>query len=130
MPAGYGIVRELFATCPSQTVEGIVLWIPMLPSDDAAAAAVQADVWPGNRVQHWWDGAWEMSRLFQRSLGLREPAWDVYLLYRPGIRWEGEAPPAPSFWMHQASDAGADPDLLLCGDPLRLVREFDRLIPE
>lgn len=58
----------------------------MLPSDDATAAAVQADVWSANRVQHWWDGAREMSARFQRSLALHQPAWDVYLPYRPGIR--------------------------------------------
>ena len=27
-------------------------------------------------------------------------AWDIFLLYRAGVRWE-EAPPAPDFWMHQ-----------------------------
>jgi hypothetical protein len=102
----------------------------MLPRDDAAAAAVQAGVGPGNRVQHWWDGRRAMSRLFQRSLGLHEPAWDVYLLYRRGMRWEGRVPPAASFWMHQLSDAGADPDLLLCRDPSRLAHELDRLVLE
>jgi hypothetical protein len=27
-------------------------------------------------------------------------AWDAYLLFAPGIEWD-EAPPPPSFWMHQ-----------------------------
>lgn len=27
--------------------------------------------------------------------------WDVYLLYPPGVRWEGSTPPRPAFWMHQ-----------------------------
>lgn len=104
----------------------------MLPGDDAtaAAAAMQGGSWSEDRVQHWWDGARQMSGLFQRSLGLREPAWDVYLLYRPGIRWEGEVPPTPSFWMHQLSDPVADPDHLLYRDPLRLAHKLDRLVPE
>jgi hypothetical protein len=37
-------------------------------------------------------------------LGLeREVAWDVYLVYPPGVVWEGETPPSPAAFMHQLS---------------------------
>jgi hypothetical protein len=36
------------------------------------------------------------------KLGLADGdlAWDVYLLFAPGIRWE-KAPPEPTSWMHR-----------------------------
>jgi hypothetical protein len=102
----------------------------MLVDDDAAAAAQQAGSWSDDRVQHWWDGAKEMSRLVAQTLNLHGPAWDVYLLYRPGIRWEEEVPPVPSFWMHQLSDPAAAPDRCLRRDPSRLARDLDRLLKE
>jgi hypothetical protein len=102
----------------------------MLAGDDGIAAATQAGSWSEDRVRQWWDGAREMSQLFAQTLGLQGPAWDVYLLYRSGIRWEGEVPPAPTFWMHQLADPAADPDFLLCDDASRLARELDRLTKE
>jgi hypothetical protein len=100
----------------------------MLADDDAVAAAQQAGSWSDDRVQHWWDEDKEMSRLFAQTLSLQGPAWDVYLLYSPGISWEEEVPPVPSFWMHQLSDPAAALDRYLRRDPSRLARELDRLI--
>lgn len=65
-----------------------------------------------------------MSGLWQPSLGLREPAWDVYLLFSTGIRWDTELPPSPAFWMHQLSDPVAAEDYVLYRDPSRLGREL------
>lgn len=56
-------------------------------------------------------------RLPQRN-GVQIPAWDVYLVYRPGDPWETPAP-APQHWMHQLS-WGAPPENKLAGDQLRL----------
>jgi hypothetical protein len=40
--------------------------------------------------------------MFQALINLTtEPAWDVYLVYEPGIEWNGSAPPEPTFFMHQ-----------------------------
>ena len=71
-----------------------------------------------------------MSWLWQRALGLREPAWDVYLLYPAGIPWDPEVPPSPAFWMHQLSDPVASEDRFLCRDPSRLGRELATLLKE
>ncbi len=44
-----------------------------------------------------------------KRLGLNRTAWDVYLLYAPGVKWIGDQPPMPTFWMHQLyPDTGAD----------------------
>lgn len=125
---GYGIVRELFGERRAAQLKGIVLWVPMLADDDAIAAAQQSGSRSDDRVQHWWDEDKEMSQLFAQTLGIQGPAWDVYLLYPPAIRWEGDVPPAPTFWMHQLSDPAAAPDRCLRYDPSGLARELDRLI--
>jgi len=40
--------------------------------------------------------------LFQGALQLPPGslAWDVYLIYPPGVKWEKE-PPKPVYWQHQ-----------------------------
>ena len=37
----------------------------------------------------------------------RQVAWDVYLVYKPGVKWEGPRPPRPTFWMHQLEGVDA-----------------------
>ena len=51
---------------------------------------------------------------------------DVYLAYKPAIRWEGEQPPQPTFWKHQLNSA--DPKLLLGANPTRLSTEVGKLL--
>lgn len=53
------------------------------------------------RTLHFWDGASASTRAVRATLNLSEDAWDVFLLYRPGAKWEGDNPPVPDFWMHQ-----------------------------
>lgn len=36
--------------------------------------------------------------------GRGKVAWDIYLFYPPGIRWEA-APPAPAAWFHQLDES-------------------------
>lgn len=102
----------------------------MLTPDNSDAAARQAKFWPDDRVHHWWDGGRELSSLFGQALGLQGRAWDVYLLYRPGVRWKEHVPPGPSFWMHQLAGPAVDPGLYLARDPSRLSMELDKLFEE
>jgi len=112
---GEGVVRTLFETSgDEQQLRGFMVWIPMMDADDQAAAGSQADRFEDARVRHLWDGEKELGEAFARTLGLKRTAWDVYLLYAPGIIWDGEGPPTPTFWMHQLPTAtGADHTALL-----------------
>jgi hypothetical protein len=91
-----------------------VVWIPILPDDDAVAAARAARSFDDDRVTHYWDGDRALGFSLGEALALppRDPgrrtgvAWDVYLLFGRGARW-GEALPVPSFWMHQLDDVPA-----------------------
>ena len=49
-----------------------------------------------------------------------EPAWDIYLFYRPGKEWKGSIPP-PDEYMHQMTESEwFDPEHLHTGENLVL----------
>jgi hypothetical protein len=81
----------------------------MLPSDSREAAGAQAASFVDRRLVQQWDGERASGNLMAKTLALKGSAWDVYLLYAPGVKWTGEHPPAPTFWMHQLrAEDGAD----------------------
>lgn len=57
----------------------------------------------GDDVHHYWDGERRVGASLRDFVGVDYPAWDVWLLYEPGVLWEGEAP-EPTWWEHQLSD--------------------------
>jgi hypothetical protein len=95
------VQHALFADVPSEHLVGFVVWVPMLggkASDVPDATTLQSDA----RVTHYWDGSNDLGAKYARILPVAGgPAWDVYMLYAPGIVWSGADPPKPSFWMHQ-----------------------------
>ena len=91
----------------------------MLDGDDRAAAVAQAAELNDPRVAQLWDPERVMGELSASTLGLSSTAWDVYLVYPPGVTWDTESPPHPAFWMHQLpSEIGADQSLRLDADAL------------
>ena len=70
---------------------------------------MQAGAFVDGRLVQRWDGDRAAGNLIAKRLGLNRTAWDVYLLYAPGVKWIGDQPPMPTFWMHQLyPDTGAD----------------------
>jgi hypothetical protein len=56
---------------------------------------------------HFWDGKGELVEAYKTILPTKNAktsdyvkAWDVYLIFAPGVEWKDQ-PPTPSFWMHQ-----------------------------
>lgn len=91
----------LFETERSSRLVGFIVWVPMLQGkiEDVPSAAALA---PDSRISQFWDGSNDLGLRFERLLPTPgSPAWDVYLLYAPGVLWNGAAPPKPAFWMHQ-----------------------------
>jgi hypothetical protein len=113
-----------------------IVWLPMLPGDDAAAARSMAASFHDKRVAQFWDPGrlsgkqWSVD--FQVGVaraGLDSlppdhpyrpvverwvadpasvPMWDVAYFYAPGVRWSGRIPP-PTSWSKQMGfwgDAG------------------------
>ena len=126
---GQAVVQQLFETFDDKNLRGLITWLPMLEGDDAEAARRQSELVQEGRVSKGWDAERRIGDLFAQTLGLRSTAWDVYLLYPPGVRWDESEPPQPAFWMHQLPGAvEADSRLLLNAD--RLAGELRRLLDE
>lgn len=80
-----------------------VVWSSQLGADEGDVAAA-AELMRDPRAEHYWDGEDRVGAAFAPHVGdLEIPAWDVWMLFAPGVRWEGEGPPAPSHWEHQLS---------------------------
>jgi hypothetical protein len=125
--AGQGVVRELFEEFDAEELRGFIVWLPMLPDDNAEAAETQSALFQDERVAQYWDPERAAGDLFAGVLSLRNTAWDVYLLYGAEVRWEGDGPPEPSFWMHQLPEQwGARQEQRL--DAERLSAELRRLL--
>ena len=119
---GARAVSDVFAQNDSGALRGFLVWLPMVATDAAPAADDEALLLHDARVTHSWDPARLAGRLFKKPLGLWGTAWDVYLVYAPGVAWTDESPPTPTLWMHQlGSDPGAPRDRAL--DPARLSAE-------
>jgi hypothetical protein len=84
----------------SKNLTGFVVWVPQLAGTDADA--IQAtNLINDPRMHHYWDPTDVTGLEFAKVLQTPGPAWDVYLVYAPWIRWTGELPPTPTYWMQQ-----------------------------
>ncbi len=86
-----------------------VVWVPMLGATEEYVPEATRML-DDPRALHFWDGEGFFTEAFERVLELAGPAWDLYLLYPPGERWQAELPPRPEQWMRQH---GAPEDLPL-----------------
>jgi len=89
-----------------------VAWVPVLPGDQSKTAQEACSLVPDERACHFWDAEGVLQRTFSCVLNLPSgcPAWDVYLAYPPGMRWE-EEPPGPPYWQHQLGGLAVAPQL-------------------
>jgi hypothetical protein len=124
--SGHSVIGEVLKKFPSPKLEAILVWEPMRDDDSPAAATRQAETISDPRIKQGWNENKNVGKLFGEMLDLHEVAWDVYLIYKPGIKWEAQQPPPPTFWMHQLE--GANPKLLLCENPTRLNVEVGKLL--
>src|SRR5437870_4647955 len=127
---GQRVVQSVFEKHPNDDrLRGFVVWLPMLPTDNQSAAGAQAGSFVDARVAQQWDGDRASGETFAKMLGLKRNAWDVYLLYAPGVKWTGETPPTPTFWMHQLrADSGADQRV--CLNPAVFLSKVAGLLAE
>ncbi len=79
-----------------------VVWLPILGFDGRKAVAAATGLIPDSRAAHFWDREQAIGKANSKVLGLApdELAWDVYLVFPAGARWQAEVP-FPVYWMHQ-----------------------------
>lgn len=124
---GHGIVRGIFEENKSSKLKGFEIWLPMMKDDNIEAARTKSAKFQDARVSHFWDADFHFGDLAAKKLQLQKTAWDTYLLYDQGIRWEDEFLPEPSFWMAQLpSDWGMDNNHFL--DPGRMAEKVHKLM--
>lgn len=118
-------MQEIFETNKSEKLRGVIVWIPMLASDNLEAANERKTKFSDPRLIQFWDQDRIFGQLLSQMLHLKESiAWDVYLVYPPNHSGDREFPPMPIFWMHQLNE---EPTLFL--DPPRL-KEYIQTVLE
>jgi hypothetical protein len=126
---GHRAVKKVFSDFKSEKLRGFLVWLPMRSKDDARMALAQSADFKDGRIDlQGWDANKEIAKQFSKTLDLKVAAWDVYLVYAPGVKWPDEAaPPAPTFWMHQLSpEQGGNPKQ--CLNVAKLKAEIKRLL--
>jgi hypothetical protein len=78
-------------------------WSRMAVGTDVTKAA---ELLHNPQVQHYWNSSGAFGRLLSESVGLKNSeravyAWDVWLIYGPEAKWEGNNPPRPRLLMNQ-----------------------------
>lgn len=76
--------------------------MPILPGDSPGLATEQIKRIREPRLKGMWDPRREVGLAYKQALGLPQPvAWDVYMAYAPEVKWTGDYPPPPAFWLSQ-----------------------------
>lgn len=115
----------ILAREPSTQLAAYVAWVPELGAQPKDVAGGMTLV-PDPRAFHYWDAREVLGRAYGRILPTPGPAWDVYLLFRRGVRWAGATPPKPDYWMHQLGGVTSGPRL----DPEVLRDHVEQLLRE
>jgi hypothetical protein len=95
----------VLAVLPVVPLAALVAWVPILAADATGPDEGNLALVGDERALHFWDVNRQLPPLFARLLELPDPipAWDVYLVYPPGVRWDADSPAAPAYWQHQLS---------------------------
>ena len=118
---------DVFKKIDSAKLKGMVVWVPVRPTDSLSAAQTEANQLKDQRITEYWNEDLGVDAAFMYTLKLSRTAFDTYLVYGPHTKWSHKAPPAPDFWMHQrASQSGADPSKHL--NAKRLKQAIEKLL--
>ena len=74
------------------------VWVPILLTDTERAVPNAATRLPDKRVTHFWDGKGELVEVYKTILPTKNAqtgeyvkAWDVYLVFAPGVEWKEQS---------------------------------------
>ena len=98
--AGGSKVRSVLQGMPDAKVKVFIMWTPIMPNDNRAAAVSSSAYIPDPRVEHYWD-LWNFtSKALTARLPYKAPefAWDMLVLYKPHLVWR-DGPPEPTLFL-------------------------------
>jgi hypothetical protein len=111
-------VREgILERFPDAEIALAIVWVGIRRGDDGEAAREASTMFDDPRVNQVYDPTLVTSRVFVHGMIDRPPAWDMYLFFAPGERWELE-PPRPVDWFHQLSGGRGAPERFRTGADL------------
>jgi hypothetical protein len=100
------IEKEVLERVHSDRLAVYVIWIPVLNFQDQATlqknGLKESVRVSDSRATHYIDPNGFSGKQYSPILKIpyHSPAWDVYLAFGPGVRWEDRAP-VPTSWMYQ-----------------------------
>jgi hypothetical protein len=100
--SGAGIVgRRVLPRAGEDELAVLVVWGPMFGEETLADARRATSRLAAAGVDHFWTAGDELALEAGARLGLPDgrPAWDSYLVYPPGVAWEGELPPPAAHFL-------------------------------
>jgi hypothetical protein len=103
-------MQKVLKAIPDDRLRVYIIWLPMFPLDSRGWAKTRSDEFSDKRVSYYWDGDRLTGNEWQKVLGLKSAAWDVYFLYGAASLWDKE-PAKPDFWMHQLGGVTSAPRL-------------------
>lgn len=97
--------RALIESFPAADVAAAIVFIDVLDGDGVCSAAAASRRVTDPRVRVFHDPRRRAGRSLARTLGWQQHlAWDCYLFYAAGARWEGPRMPPAARWFHQLRD--------------------------
>jgi hypothetical protein len=108
--SGFSDMQKVLKAIPDDRLKVYIVWLPMFPGDSRKWAQTRSDEFSDKRIRYYWDGERISGKSWQKVLGTKKEAWDVYLLYGADSQWEKESV-TPDFWMHQLGGLTHAPQL-------------------
>lgn len=94
----------MFDRVPDDRLRAYLIWQPILNSDNRMSAKRRANEFVHEKFTHYWDSNKATGDLWKDVLGLKDTAWDVYLLYNGSADWSTTLP-SPDLWFPQLHHA-------------------------
>jgi hypothetical protein len=112
---------QITQSFPAVDIAISMVWIEMLPNDNAEAVEKSAVLFQDERIRHFHDPNHFVGQVIAESVGTAgHIAWDMYLFYTREGSW-GEKPPAPFGWAHQLNETWVVPGHYAWGDALPVM---------
>ncbi len=109
--------ESVLRSFPDAHLSVSIVWIDMLRSDNESSARQASTIYGDSRVAQFYDPNKLTGEAFGAELTNGYPAWDIYMFFSAGQRWDDEAP-VPVEWMHQLGGRVADPNRFRGGSAL------------
>ena len=103
-------MQKVLKAITDDRLKAYIVWLPMFPGDSRKWAQTRSDEFSDKRLSYYWDGEKCSGKEWQKLLGTKREAWDVYLLYGASSQW-GKEIAKPDFWMHQLGGVTHAPQL-------------------